>query len=230
MGLRQRMYELRSVEEVDQFLRRFPTSVFFKAGSCHKTMQGFGYVEQALNKCENIHLGLVRVVECRLVSNYIAEITGVVHQSPQFILMVDQKAVFDLDNWNITLETLEQGLSQFVGQLKEEVTKTKVNTMVSNSDVSNYIKLLQKFVNTEVNEEDFEKNWLMTFQSDGSLRSLEEFDLLNGLFGDVDEAISKKVEFSAKGPDALVNLPREDSLQVRAQKLLNILRDPSGLQ
>lgn len=230
MGLRQRMYELRSVEEVDQFLKRFPTSVFFKAGSCHKTMQGFGYVEQALDKCENIHLGLVRVVECRPVSNYIAEITGVVHQSPQFILMVDQKAVFDLDNWNITPEALKQGLPHFLDQLKEEVNKNKVDTMVSNSDVSIYIKLLQKFVNGEVNEEEFEKSWLMTFQSDASLRSLEEFDLLNGLFGDVDETIFKKVEFSAKGPDALVNPPREDPLQVRAQKLLNILQDPPGLQ
>ena len=40
MGLRDRMYELTEVSEVDEFLKQFPTGAIFKAGSCHKTMQG----------------------------------------------------------------------------------------------------------------------------------------------------------------------------------------------
>jgi len=98
MGLKDRMYELTEVSEVDEFLEKFPTGAFFKAGSCHKTMQGFGYVEQALNAYENIHLGFVKVIQSRPVSNYIAELTEIVHQSPQLMLYMTKKPVYDVDN------------------------------------------------------------------------------------------------------------------------------------
>ena len=39
--LRDRVVNLSTPEAVDAFLEQHPTSVIFKAGTCHKTMQGF---------------------------------------------------------------------------------------------------------------------------------------------------------------------------------------------
>lgn len=211
MGLKERMYELRTVEEVDAFLERYPTCVFFKAGSCHKTMQGFGYVEEALNKRENIHLAFVRVIECRPVSNYIAELTGIIHQSPQFILMVDKQPVYDVDNWNITLESLEQALQKNLGSNCDIRCSSDKNTSsIEKKSIGPYIDLLQNFVTGEISEDSFTKKWLLTFQSDASLRNTHEFALLNSLYGDVDAALSNGIQ--GKG-----------NLKERAQVLLDKL-------
>jgi bacillithiol system protein YtxJ len=50
------------------------------------------------------------VVEARMASNRVAEITGIQHESPQLLLFKDGKAVFDRDNWDITAESLAEAL------------------------------------------------------------------------------------------------------------------------
>ena len=115
MGLRDRLYELKTIEQADQFLAKHPSGAFFKAGACHKTMQGFGYVEQALDTYDAIHMGFVRVIESRPVSNYIVELTKVVHQSPQLILFIDRKPVYDVDNWNIGVDVVSEALLKHFG-------------------------------------------------------------------------------------------------------------------
>lgn len=112
MSVRERMYELTSPEEVDEFLKTFPTGVIFKAGGCHKTMEGFAHVEKALEAQPQIHVGFIRVIENRPASNHVEGLTGIKHESPQFILFVDGKAQFDLDNWDIQLEPLQEALEQ----------------------------------------------------------------------------------------------------------------------
>jgi len=112
MSVRERMYELTSAEEVDEFLKTFPTGVIFKAGGCHKTMEGFAHVEKALEPRPEIRVGFVRVIESRPASNHIEGLTGIKHESPQFILFVDGKATFDLDNWDIQPMPLAEGLEQ----------------------------------------------------------------------------------------------------------------------
>ncbi len=115
MSLRDRMYELTSIEEVNEFLEEFPTGAIFKAGTCHKTVDGFAVVEKALNSRPNINLGFIRVVEARPASNHIAEITAIVHQSPQFILFADGAPVYDVDNWDITSQVVEAALQKNLG-------------------------------------------------------------------------------------------------------------------
>ncbi len=183
MAVRDRMYELTTPEEVAAFFEKNPTCVFFKAGSCHKTTHGFGYVENALKGRKDLHIGVVRVIQSRPASNYITEITGLVHQSPQFILMKDGDAVFDLDNWDITLEALELGLNQHHGRVEHEEDAEFAG------NVQPYVTLLEEFVGGKITEKEFEMEWLETFRKDSSLRSAEEFKLLNRLYGDVDEMI-----------------------------------------
>lgn len=195
MSLKDRMFELTEVDEVDEFLEKYPTSVFFKAGACHKTMQGFGYVEQVLNPYEDVHVGFVRVIESRPVSNYIAELTGIIHQSPQLILMIDKKPVYDIDNWNITVEAVKDAMQKHFGQPQKDSSSPKASVHV---DVKPYTDLLKQFIDGKLSEDEFEHHWLITFQMDATPRSTEQFNILNSLFGDVDQAIASK--FSQSNP------------------------------
>ncbi len=207
MSLHDRMYELTDVAEVDEFLEQHPNGAFFKAGTCHKTMQGFGYVEQALSAYPEIHVAFVRVVPSRPVSNYIAELTKVVHQSPQLILMKNKQPVFDIDNWDITVEAVNQALVQHHGA-KSGPAKAET----AKADVSAYKNLLQQYLTGSLSEMEFESYWLRTFRDDATPRSTEQFNLLNSLYGDVDAAISHGV----------CSLKRQ-SLKEKAEKLHSLL-------
>ncbi len=66
---------LTTPEEVDTFLAQYPQAAVFKAGTCHKTMQGFGVLETFLTKHE-LPVGFIRVVDWRPASNHVAELSG----------------------------------------------------------------------------------------------------------------------------------------------------------
>ena len=210
MTLHERMYELTEVDEVGEFLDHFPTSVIFKAGSCHKTMQTFGYVEEALDPREDISLAFVRVIESRPVSNHIAEISGVVHQSPQFILFVDGKAVYDVDNWNITSEVLNAALAQHLGPAPAVLKKCGCGhggcSTTSRADVVPYVGLLKEYVGGQLSEEEFQRQWVQTFRMDATPRSTKEFEVLNSLFGDVDAPIQRTQNLKARASELLEQL------------------------
>lgn len=53
----------------------------------------------------------VKVIESRPISLHIAEDLGVVHQSPQVIIIKDQNAVWDTSHRNITKEAILEHLS-----------------------------------------------------------------------------------------------------------------------
>ena len=96
---------LTTPEDVDGFLKAYPLAAVFKAGTCHKTMQGFGVLETFLQR-HDLPVGFIRVVDWRPASNHVAERTGIVHHSPQFILFRDGQPQFEVNNWDITPEAL----------------------------------------------------------------------------------------------------------------------------
>lgn len=208
MSLHERMYELTEVDEVNEFLDHFSTCVIFKAGSCHKTMQTFGYVEEALDLREDLSLAFVRVIESRSASNHIAEITGIVHQSPQFILFVDGKAVYDVDNWNITPEALGTALGQHLGlaQVAPKKCGCGHGGCSPRSDVSPYVNLLKEYVGGQLSEEEFQRQWVQTFRMDATPRSTNEFEALNSLFGDVDRLIVPQSDLKERAGELLGQL------------------------
>ena len=110
MGLKERIHFLTTAEQVDEFLARTPDAAIFKAGTCHKTQETFAHVQALLEGREDLPLGIIRVVEARPASNRVAERTGIVHESPQFLLFKGGRAVFDRDNWDITGEAIAEGL------------------------------------------------------------------------------------------------------------------------
>ena len=110
MPLKDRIHFLTTPAEVDAFLRDNPAAAIFKAGTCHKTDETFQHVQGQLEARADVPLGIIRVVEARQASNRVAELTGIQHESPQILLFKDGKAVFDLDNWDITGETIAAAL------------------------------------------------------------------------------------------------------------------------
>ncbi|WP_221088744.1 monothiol bacilliredoxin BrxC family protein [Deinococcus aquaedulcis] len=170
---------LTTPEEVDQFLQDYPLAAVFKAGTCHKTMQGFGVVETFLQRFD-LPVGYIRVVDWRPASNHVAQRTGIVHHSPQFILFQGGEAQFEVNNWDITPQALTP---VFEGQVPPRAQSGSVAT---DDNVEPYRRLMRAYLDGQLSEWAFQDQYVTLFRDDASLRSQREFELLSRLFGDPD--------------------------------------------
>ncbi len=204
--LRDRIYSLSTAEDVDSFLAEYPTSVIFKAGTCHKTMQGFGFLQEKLEPREDLSVGVIRVMEARPAANRVSERTGIIHHSPQVILFKEGDAVFDVDNWSITPETLDQGFAQ-VPASGEVVVGQATG---SRSDLQPYLDLLQAYLSGGMSFGEFEHRYTHMFREDASLRSRDEVEVLGSIFGDVDRHIAIHQVLAGRGSE-------DDALRARAE-------------
>jgi bacillithiol system protein YtxJ len=180
--MRERMYALTTPEEVNAFLSDNPTCAIFKAGTCHKTMQGWGNIESFLSQRPDVPVGVIRVVESRPASNHVADLTGIIHQSPQIILFRDQQAKFDLDNWSITKENLEPELQKHLPPLEGGAAAGEKTT-----SLEPYKQLMDKYLSNSISEQQFQWTYLEMFRNDANLRSESEFTMLDSLFGNPDD-------------------------------------------
>ena len=103
---------LTSPEEVDAFLRANTQAIIFKAGTCHKTMEGFQQLQTALGE-RALPIGFIKVVENRAASDRVTELTGIVHHSPQVMMFDAGESFFNLDNWSITVDALTPALAHY---------------------------------------------------------------------------------------------------------------------
>ncbi|MFW8625926.1 thioredoxin [Deinococcus indicus] len=170
---------LTTPEEVDQFLTEYPLAAVFKAGTCHKTMQGFGVLETFLQRHE-LPVGFIRVVDWRPASNHVAQRTGLVHHSPQLILFQDGQARFEVNNWDITPEALAPVFAQHVPVRAGE------GSVATDDNAEPYRRLMRAFLDGQLSEWAFQDQYVNMFRDDASLRSQREFELLSRLFGDPD--------------------------------------------
>jgi bacillithiol system protein YtxJ len=193
---RDRVVNLSSPEDVQGFLQHFPTSLIFKAGTCHKTMQGFGFVQEKLEQRDDLMVGIIRVVEARPASNFVSEQTQIRHESPQVILFKEGQAVYDVDNWSITPETLAEALDK-VPYSGEAVASQEA----AKSDLTPYKQVLEQFLTGVIDERQFEYVYTTMFRDDANLRSREEVDILNSIFGDVDQHMNMHLMMAGQGRD-----------------------------
>lgn len=211
--LRDRIVNLTSPDDVEAFLTDHPTSVVFKAGTCHKTMQGFGFVQEKVDPREDLMVGVIRVVEARPASNLVSEKTGIRHESPQVILFRDGQAVFDVDNWNITPDTLDIGFAQLpVGD--EAVSAGSGDR----SDLAPYMTVLQQYLSGAIDDRQFEFSYTTMFRDDASLRSNQEVEILNSIFGDVDQHMNMHLMMAGRSQDEKLR-ERADLAYRRLQEL-----------
>ncbi len=194
--LRDRIATLTDAADVDAFLTDHPSSVIFKAGTCHKTMQGFGFLQEKLEQRPDLMVGLIRVVEHRPASNRIADRTGIVHHSPQVILFKEGEAVFDVDNWGITPDALTGGFG-----LVPEGVPADVPASASGSDLKPYVDVLEQYLSGVIGDRQFEYVYTTMFRDDASLRSAAEVDVLGSIFGDVDRHVNMHLMMAGKAQD-----------------------------
>jgi bacillithiol system protein YtxJ len=206
--LRDRIYTLETPEDVQSFLSENPNSVIFKAGTCHKTMQGFGFLQEKLETRDDLPVGLIRVVQARPASNFVTQETGIVHQSPQVILYKEGQAVFDVDNWDITPEVLESGLTK-VPYTGEAATAAGA----SKSDLGVYVGLLERYLGGELDDREFEFAYTTTFRDDASLRSRDEVEVLGSIFGDVDRHMEMHMMMGGRSNSELVRQRAASALE-----------------
>lgn len=207
-----RVVNLTSPEAVQDFLSSYPTSVVFKAGTCHKTMQGFGYLQEQVEPREDLMVGLIRVVDWRPASNLVSELTGLRHESPQVIVFRDGQPVFEANNWGITPDVLAPAFSELpVGaSVVPEQSRGR-------SDLTPYLNVLQAYLEGDMDDRNFEQTYTYMFRDDASLRSREEVEVLNSIFGDVDQHINMH----------MIMAGRSDASEVRsrAQKAYSRLQE-----
>lgn len=192
--LRDRVRTLSIPQEVSDFLTENPTSVIFKAGTCHKTMQGFGFLQEQLEPRSDLQVGIIRVVEARAASNLVAERTGIRHESPQVILFKEGEPVFEANNWNITPEVLQAGFAKLPGA-------AAAATEAARSDLKSYLEVLEQYLSGVMSDAQFEYVYPMMFRDDATLRSREEVEVLNGIFGDIDQHMNMHVMMAGQTKD-----------------------------
>ncbi len=180
-----RVFNLTSPEDVGRFLADHPTSIIFKAGTCHKTMQGFGVLQAEVEPREDLPVGLIRVVEARAASNLVADQTGLRHESPQVIAYRDGKPVFEVNNWGITPDVVGPAIKALpVGEA------VAIDAPAGSSDLTPYLNLIGAFLAGDIDDRQFEQTYTYMFRDDASLRTNEEVEVLNSIFGDVDHHIA----------------------------------------
>ena len=213
--LKDRIVLLNTPEAVEAFIDRYPTSVIYKAGTCHKTMQGFGFVQERLEDREDLMCGVIRVVEARAASNLVAERTGIVHESPQVILFEDGRPVFDADNWDITPEAIASGFEKVaVGR------PVAPPSAAQGSDLRPYFEVLESYLAGTIDDSQFEHTYTHMFRGDSTLRPGDEVDVLNSIFGDVDQHMNMHLMMQGKADNS--------QLRQRAQAAYDRLKEMAG--
>lgn len=95
-----------------------PLFIFKHSTRCPISAAAFDAWKKWLNDHQDsgIRQALVHVVEHRPVSNAVAGRTGITHASPQAILIVDGKSVWNTSHWHITYDSLEEHLREHCGK------------------------------------------------------------------------------------------------------------------
>lgn len=211
--LRDRIVTLTDAADVDAFLADHPTSVIFKAGTCHKTMQGFGFLQEKLEARPDLMVGLIRVIEHRPAANRVTERTGIVHHSPQVLLFVGGDAVYDVDNWSITPDALAAGFARV-----PQGAAVAVPATAGGSDLKPYLDVLQQYLSGVIGDRQFEYVYTTMFRDDASLRSAAEVDVLGSIFGDVDRHMNMHLMMAGRAQDEAMRA-RAEAAYLRLKEL-----------
>ena len=152
-------------------------------------------------------MGLIRVVESRPASNLVAETTGLRHESPQVIVFRDGKPVFEVNNWGITPEVLAPVFSELPAGEPVAMERS-----AARSDLSPYVNVLEAYLAGDLDDRQFEQTYTYMFRDDASLRSREEVEVLNSIFGDVDQHINMHMMMAGRSDTSAVRGRAETAL------------------
>jgi bacillithiol system protein YtxJ len=106
--------EITSLNEVDEILDEScqrKILIFKHSTTCpisgHAWHEAQNFIRESSDKCLVV---MIKVIESRPVSNLVAEKLGVVHQSPQAILIYNQQVLWKASHYDITQDNIEKAL------------------------------------------------------------------------------------------------------------------------
>lgn len=86
--------------------------IFFKHSTrCSISSMALNSFERAWKGEENVQLYFIDLIQFRSVSNELAELSGVTHQSPQAILVSNQSVVYNCSHGAIDAQEIEKQLN-----------------------------------------------------------------------------------------------------------------------
>ena len=104
------MTQLKTIEQLQDFLAENPNSIIFKhSTSCPISARAYREFSM-FTKNSTVHVAIVLVIESRPVSNYLAEIANSVHQSPQVLFFREGKCYNNFSHNDITEKNIQTAL------------------------------------------------------------------------------------------------------------------------
>ncbi len=106
--------KLLSIEDVQGLIQdsnQQPQVIFKHSTRCGISMLALARLKSRL---PNVEYHLLDLIAYRDVSNYIADTFSIPHSSPQILLIIDGKCIFDTSHMDISSKVIERELSKFV--------------------------------------------------------------------------------------------------------------------
>lgn len=111
--------EIHSNDELEQAFEQSlekPVLLFKHSTTCPISAGAFSEYNSFIGKTnKNVVCYLVKVIEDRSVSNEVANITNVKHESPQLFLIQNKEVKWNTSHSKITVESIEQALESVEG-------------------------------------------------------------------------------------------------------------------
>ena len=100
--------DLRQLNEITDISTEKPVAIFKHSTRCHISKMVLRQFENEFDSQKQITPYFLDLLEHREISNEIAARFGIMHQSPQLIVIKDGKAVYDASHESIDAEKLKQ--------------------------------------------------------------------------------------------------------------------------
>ncbi|GAA4717218.1 bacillithiol system redox-active protein YtxJ [Brevibacillus fulvus] len=102
--------QLRSVEELEQFLQEPGKRLLFKhSTTCPISANAYGEF-QAFLEGQQLPAAVIHVIEDRPVSNEVADRFAIKHESPQIFLLEEGGVKWHTSHWKITKQAIEEAV------------------------------------------------------------------------------------------------------------------------
>src|SRR6185436_5998933 len=106
--------ELHEKQDLDEFLKRSlnePVLLFKHSTQCSRSAGVIEDFEAFAEGNPTVPCGLILVIEDRDVSDAVEDRFGIRHESPQAILIVNEKPAWHASHWRVTEDALEAAIA-----------------------------------------------------------------------------------------------------------------------
>ena len=106
--------DLRQDHDLEQLLERSrtdPVLIFKHSTQCPISTQAYEEFTDFAEGVPHLICGAVLVIENRKLSNVIAELFGIPHESPQALLIKDGRVLWHASHWSISSDSLSEAVA-----------------------------------------------------------------------------------------------------------------------